>query len=120
LKKVLPLLKQQLKRFFSDLELENEMNWEIMNEQEKSQVIRKDVRLIDGLDLLKLTKPLEIWKCVPTGLEIQALAKGLPSASSSSSSSSSASSILSSALSTSSTWPHNLLNTNLIGGAPSP
>jgi hypothetical protein len=93
-----------------------------LREHEKSQVIREDVKLIEGFDPPKLTKPL-LWKNIPTGLEIQPFYKSVPSSSSSSSSSlspSAVSSILSSVLSASSMWSQNLLNANSLGGALNP
>jgi hypothetical protein len=60
IKKVMPLLKQQLRKFFSDLKLEKDLCWETIKDTERSAVIRRDVKLVEGLNLPKITSPLEI------------------------------------------------------------
>jgi hypothetical protein len=72
IKKVIPILKRQLKRFFSDLELDKDLDWETIKCLEESTVIRKNVKLVEGFNLPRLSSPLGIRKCSPSGLEIQA------------------------------------------------
>jgi hypothetical protein len=49
IKKLIPVFKHYLNVFFSDLELMNELNWDTTSDQDKTAVIRKDVRLIEIL-----------------------------------------------------------------------
>jgi hypothetical protein len=71
-KKMVSILKLQLKRSF---QIWKELDWETINDVEKSAVIRKDVRLVEGLNLTEILNPLENWRCSPSGWEIQAHCK---------------------------------------------
>jgi hypothetical protein len=77
IKKVIPILKRQLKNFFSDSELEKELNWETVNEMERAAVFRKDVKLIEGFKMPTLSGHLSLWKTSPFGLEMQAQYRNL-------------------------------------------
>jgi hypothetical protein len=90
-KKVIPILKRQLKSFFSNLGLEKELDWETVNELDKAAVIKKDVRLIEGFKMHRLSGHVDLWKTSPFGLDMQAQYKNLAPSSSTSSSSSSSS-----------------------------
>jgi hypothetical protein len=68
---VIPILKRQLKSFFFDLELDKDLDWGTINDLEKSAVIKKDVKLLEGLKLPRLLGPLEIWNSSPFGLDMQ-------------------------------------------------
>jgi hypothetical protein len=62
IKKFIPIFKRSLNGFFSDLELMNELNWDTISDQYKAAVINKEVKLIEGFDLPRLSGPVKLWK----------------------------------------------------------
>jgi hypothetical protein len=65
IKKVIPILKRQLKNFFSDLELQKDLDWETVNELDRAAVLMKDVRLIEGFKMPALSGHVNLWKTTP-------------------------------------------------------
>ena len=94
IRKLIPVFKQSLNGFFSDLQLTNELNWDTISDLDKIAVINKDVRLIEGFEVPKLSGHLRLWKSSNLAMEAQAQHRNLSSSSSMSSSSSSSSSVL--------------------------
>jgi hypothetical protein len=69
----------------------NELNWDTISDQDKTAVIKKDVKLIEDFDMPRFSSSVKLWKSSNFGMDLQAQHRNLSSSSTASSSSSSSS-----------------------------